>query len=136
MNMIRYAVEHDFDLLNKYDTHINENELRNSIRRKRILLMFNDEEFMGWLRFNLFWDDIPFLNMLYFLEDYRGKGSGSQLVNFWENEMLKNKYKMVLTSTQSNEQAQFFYRKIGYIDCGSLLLPDEPLEIILLKYIA
>ena len=84
----------------------------------------------------MFWDNIPFLNMLYFVEDYRGKGFGSQLVNLWEKEMLKNKCKMVLTSTQSSEQAQFFYRKIGYMDCGSLLLPDEPLEIILLKYIA
>ena len=40
---------------------------------------------------------------------------------------------MVLTSTLSNEQAQFFYRKNGYTDCGSLLLPEEPLEIILRK---
>ena len=75
------------------------------------------------------------MNLLYLFEDYRGKGYGSQLASFWEKEMLKNKYKMVLTSTQSNEQAQFFYRKLGYIDCGSLLLPDEPLEIILLKNI-
>ena len=95
--------------------------------------MFHDDTFIGWLRFNLFWDNIPFMNMLYLLENYRKKGYGSQLVNFWENEMFKNKYKMVLTSTQSNEQAQFFYRKIRYVDCGSLLLPDEPLEIFLLK---
>ena len=31
------------------------------------------------------------------------------------------------------EQGQFFFRKIGYRDCGSLLMPDEPLEIILSK---
>ena len=135
MNVIRYAAENDFELLNKYDKHICEAELRNCIRAKRILIMFDDENFVGWLRFNLFWDNIPFMNMLYLLEDYRRKGYGSQLVNFWENEMLKSKYKMVLTSTQSNEQAQFFYRKIGYIDCGSLLLPDEPFEIIFLKNI-
>jgi len=47
--------------------------------------------------------------------------------------MKKNNHKIVLTSTLSSEQAQFFYRKNGYIDCGSLLLPKEPLEIILLK---
>lgn len=74
--------------------------------------------------------------LLYILEAYRGKGYGSRLVDFWEREMLKGRYKIVLTSTQSNEQAQFFYRKIGYRDCGSLLLPNEPLEIILLKNIA
>lgn len=133
IKMIRYAVENDFELLIKYDKHICETELRDCIKAKRVLIMFSDNIFIGWLRFNLFWDNIPFMNMLYFLEDYRGKGYGSQLVTFWEREMLKNKHKMVLTSTQSNERAQFFYRKIGYADCGSLLLPDEPLEIILLK---
>ncbi len=131
--MIRYANENDFELLSNYDTHISSTELRNCINTKKILIMFHNNSFIGWLRFNLFWDAIPFINMLYFLENYRKKGYGSQLVNFWEKEMLKNNYKKVLTSTQSNEQAQFFYRKIGYVDCGSLLLPDEPLEIILLK---
>ena len=131
--MIRYAVDDDFELLSKYDNHICKTELRNCIKTKRILIMFNDDIFIGWLRFNMFWDNIPFMNMLYLLEEHRGKRYGSQLVSFWENEMLKRRYKMVLTSTQSNEQAQFFYRKIGYVDCGSLLLPDEPLEIILLK---
>lgn len=98
-------------------------------------MMFRDDHFIGWLRFNLFWDNIPFMNMLYFLEDYREKGYGSRLVRFWEKEMLKSSYKMVLVSTRSDEQAQFFYRKIGYTDCGSLLLPDEPSEIIFLKYL-
>lgn len=131
--MIKYANEDNFEILKKYEHCINESELKNSINAKRILVMFNNDVFIGWLRFNLFWDNIPFMNMLYFLEEYRNKGYGRQLLNYWEKEMLKSNYKRVLTSTLSNEQAQFFYRKNGYIDCGSLLLPNEPLEIILLK---
>lgn len=131
--MIRYASENDFELLKKYDKHIDKIQLKNMINTKNILIMFDNDSFIGWLRFSLFWDSIPFMNMLYFLEGYRRKGYGTQLVDFWEKEMLKNKYNIVLTSTLSNEQAQFFYRKNGYIDCGSLLLPNEPLEIILLK---
>lgn len=73
------------------------------------------------------------MNMLYFLEEYRGKGYGKQLVDYWEKEMLKDHYETVLTSTLSTEKAQFFYRKNGYVDCGSLLLLNEPLEIILRK---
>lgn len=38
-----------------------------------------------------------------------------------------------MTSTLSNEEAQLFYRKIGYKDIGSLIYELEPLEIILLK---
>lgn len=81
----------------------------------------------------MFWDNTPFMNMLYLLDNERGKGNGSRLVIFWENEMKQKNYEFVLTSTQSNEEAQFFYRKIGYVDSGALLLPNEPLEIILYK---
>ena len=95
--------------------------------------MYEDDKFVGWLRYNLFWDNTPFMNMLYLLDNKRGKGNGSRLVIFWENEMKQKNYEFVLTSTQSNEEAQFFYRKIGYVDSGALLLPNEPLEIILYK---
>ena len=131
--MIRYADTADFDIVKIYDKHICESELRNAISNNRILLIHNNDAFLGWLRFNLFWDNTPFMNMLFILDQYRGKGYGKQLLNYWEAEMRKNNYHMVMTSTLSSEQAQFFYRKNGYIDCGSLLLPDEPLEIILRK---
>lgn len=134
--MIRYANEKDFETVRKYDSHISEKELKNAIAFKRVLVMYHDDRFAGWLRFNLFWDEIPFMNMLYLLEEYRGQGYGGRLVDFWEKEMADSGYETVLTSTLSNEQAQFFYRKNGYRDCGSLLLPEESLEIILRKNLA
>lgn len=49
---------------------------------------------------------------------------------------MKNKgYNLLMTSTLSNEQAQHIYRKLGYKDSGSLLLENEPLEIIFTKNI-
>ena len=108
--------------------------MENVIARKRIILLFIDGKYEGWLRFNLFWDNIPFMNLLFIIsEDQRGKGYGRKLVAFWEHEMAEQGYKFVMTSTQSDEEAQFFYRKLGYTDRGSLILPDEPLEIIFYK---
>lgn len=133
--MIRYAEETDIPILSEHDKHISKEELENSVRLKRILVLSVDGIFVGWLRYNLFWDNTPFMNMLYVLEEERGKGYGKELVDFWEIEMRRKGYGRVLTSTLSNEQAQFFYRKLGYADIGSLLLPDEPLEIIFLKEI-
>ena len=56
---------------------------------------------------------------------------------FWENEMRKLGYKMVMTSTQVDEQAQHFYRKLGYVDRGSICLDNTPLaqpqEMLMLK---
>lgn len=52
--MIRYADCDDFELLSGYDKHIGKAELKNCIAEKRILLMFENGIFVGWLRFNLF----------------------------------------------------------------------------------
>lgn len=130
---IRYAESGDMEMIAEYDTHISKEELENAIARKRIILLFLDGEYKGWLRFNLFWDNIPFMNLLFILEDQRGKGYGKKLVVFWEREMAKQGYQFVLTSTLSDEAGQFFYRKLGYTDRGALVLPGEPLEIILYK---
>ena len=130
---IRLADTADIDFLEKHDKHIKKEELLLAVSLRRILIAECKEERVGWLRWNLFWDNTPFMNMLYCLEGYRGKGYGRQLVAFWENEMLKNNYKRVCTSTRSDEQAQFFYRKLGYRECGSFIFPNEPLEIVFLK---
>ena len=95
--------------------------------------MLVDGVFAGWLRWNLFWDEIPFMNMLYFLEDYRGKGYGTQMVRFWESEMVKLGYDKVMTSSQANEFAQHFYRNLGYQDAGSFFPFCNDLEIIFTK---
>ena len=55
----------------------------------------------------------------------------------WEFEMRVKGYGMVLTSTQVNENAQNFYRKMGYKDCGSLIIDipgyEQPAELFLSK---
>ncbi len=131
--MVRYAAESDFEELARLDCHIFPEELRNAIHLRRVPIIENGGGLAGWLRYNLFWGNIPFMNRLYVLEGKRGQGLGGKLVEFWEAEMKRLGYDQVLTSTLSSEQAQFFYRKHGYVDCGSLLLPGEPLEIFLRK---
>ena len=130
---IRYAEQSDLEMIAEYDDDVSEEVLRDAIAMKRIILLFIGGVYEGWLRFNLFWDNIPFMNLLYLFEDQRGKGYGTKMVEFWEREMAEQGFGFVLTSTQSNEEAQFFYRKLGYTDRGALVLPDEPLEIILYK---
>ena len=133
---IRYAGPSDIEMISEYDEHLSKEELKNAIALKRIILLFIDGRFEGWLRFNLFWDNIPFMNLLFILEEQRGRGYGRELVGFWEREMKAQGYRFVMTSTQSDEEAQFFYRKLGYTDRGALVLPDEPLEIIFYKNVS
>ena len=93
-------------------------------------------EIVGWLRWNHFWDEIPFMNMLHVAARLRGRSIGTSLVLAWENRMRELGCARVLTSTLSDETAQHFYRKLGYVDSGALLLPGEALEIIFSKSLA
>ena len=79
-------------------------------------------------RYNLFWDNIPFLTLINLDENYQGKGFGRKAMLSWEKEMRKHGYKMVMTSTQVDEQVQHFYRKLGYAEEGSLSFDNTPLE--------
>ena len=73
--MIRYANMNDFAVLRKYEHGIVDCQLKESIAAGRIVIMLSPRSsLIGWLRFNLFWDSIPFINLLYLLDEYRGQG--------------------------------------------------------------
>ena len=132
--IIRLASASNLSFLAEHDRHIALSELDSAIRLGRVLLLETAEgEPIGWLRWNLFWDNTPFMNLLYLLEDYRLKGYGRTLVSHWEALMREQGYAAVLTSTQANEGAQHFYRHLGYEDVGGFLLPGETYELILHK---
>ena len=128
-----YADQNDYIFLKENDSDIENEVLKEKIKAKEIILLKENGQTIGWLRYGLFWDMIPFMNMLQIKETYRRKGLGKQLVLFWESEMKKYGHKFVMTSSQSDEEGQHFYRNLEYKDTGSLLLPKEPLEIIFIK---
>ncbi|MDF2479584.1 MAG: acetyltransferase, family [Sphingobacterium sp.] len=133
---IGYANEADAQFILDNDKHISKQLVETKLKEKEILLARNqDRKIIGWLRFNYFWDNTPFMNMLYLDKACRRRGIGKKLVSFWENDMRIKGYRLVMTSTLSDEQSQHFYRKLGYKDSGSLLFNDEPLEIIFTKHI-
>lgn len=135
-NGIRCAALMDLDWLSAYDHHVARDVLAESIRLGRVLVMEQAGARIGWLRWNLFWDNTPFMNLLYLLDGHRGQGLGRALVSRWESDMIALGHKRIMTSTQADESAQHFYRKLGYRDAGALLLPGEPTELLLIKEIS
>lgn len=127
---IRIAEENDFEVLHKNDKHVSAEILKKKIADKNILIAEVGSELAGWLRYNFFWDEIPFMNMLFVIEKFRDKGVGSSLVKEWERLMLVCGHKTLLTSAQANEYSQHFYRKLGYKDLGGFTPFGEEYEII------
>ncbi len=132
---IRLARTNDLEMLSLNDKHISKCELENLIGLNRIYIIEINGNFIGWLRYNLFWDNTPFMNMLYISEGNRNRGFGKLLVEHWENEMRVLGYNTVMTSTSSDEYAQHFYMKLGYKVVGGFTPHCDPFEIILSKQI-
>jgi len=107
---------------------LSEDEFERKVRDQRGYVLSVDDTPIGVMRYNLFWDNTPFLTLIHMEESHQGKGYGRQAMVFWENEMRRLGYKMVMTSTQVDEQAQHFYRKLGYVERGGIFLDNTPLE--------
>lgn len=135
LDMIRKATGKDLDFLKK-DVHISSLILKENIERGYVYIIeTKDGTSIGWLRYNLFWDNTPFLNMLYVLEEYRDKGYGSLALTYWEEEMKKQGFKEFMTSTLVHESAIHFYLKHGYEAVGGFHPSLSEYEIILKKTI-
>jgi len=128
------ATDSHYAYIREHDRHILEHLILPKIRGNEIYILQDEEDsIVGWMRHCYFWDNTPFMNMIWIDDTYRNKGLGKKAVLFWEDEMKKLGFNLVMTSTLANEGAQHFYRKLGYRDSGCLILEDEPLEIILTK---
>ncbi len=128
MFLITHAVLKDANDYFKIDQHLPKSEYESKIRDKRCYIIHYTEKPIGVMRYNLLFDFIPFLTLIFIDEQYRNKGFGKQALLFWEKEMRQLGHKMVITSTQIDEQAQHFYRKLGYIDKGGLFFDNTPFE--------
>ena len=125
---IRHVIELDKSFWFTLDGDLREDEFEIKIRYKRGYVISDGDKPIGVMRYNLMWDSLPFLTLIYFDEAYRGKGFGRQAMLHWENEMRELGYTMVMTSTQVDEEAQHFYRKLGYKERGGIFLDNTPWE--------
>lgn len=130
---VRLAQDGDLGFLRAHDRHPPDAALVNAVESGRVMVLDIEGAIHGWLRWSLFWDEHPFLNMISIFETDRSQGLGSTLLDVWEREMRERQYSRVLTSTASDERSQRLYRRRGYIDAGVLLLPDEVAELLLSK---
>ncbi len=137
MVTIRYMTLADKDFWYSLDRHLSGEEFERKVRDKRGYILEEDGIPVGLLRYNLFWDNTPFCTLLFVDWAHQKKGYGRRLMEHWEADMKELGYGMLLTSTQADEEAQHFYRKLGYKDCGGFVptVPgfEQPMELILEK---
>ena len=66
--IVRLATVSDIGILVLHDRHVSKNILEQAVEARHVMVIEEDGDFAGWLRWSLFWDSIPFLNMLFLLQ--------------------------------------------------------------------
>ena len=113
------GIEKEYDnILKGEDGYINSEYVsftpEDEIEGGFVLVAKKDEKIVGVLRCSLFWQSIPFLDLIFLEENFRRLGIGSAMIKKWEDDMVKLGFTHVMTSTQANETAYVFYEKLGY----------------------
>ena len=134
---IRLAVAADKVKILQYDRHIHHNKVGECIHNGLVDVLCDGDKLVGVLRYNLFWQTIPFLDLIFIDEAYRGQGWGRKMMAQWEDSMKSMGYPHVMLSTQEDETAKYFYEKLGYRRIGAFLPPEQDAdEIMYLKELA
>lgn len=137
MLQVREVTMADREFWFRLDRHLAAEEFERKVRDGQGYVLTEAGEPVGLLRYNLFWDGIPFCTLLFVDDAHQQRGYGRMLMAHWEQKMKQKGYGLVLVSTQVDEQAQHFYRKLGYKDCGCLVLDapgyEQPMEMFLSK---
>ncbi len=137
---IKIVTDQDKEFVMSIDKHIDDISYANRVYTKSGYVIWEKDRRIGIILHCVIWDRIPFMNLIWLSEEHRGKGFGRGAILAWEEEMKNRGYRMVLISTQVDEDAQYLYRKLGYIDCGGWVfcnIPfDQPMELFLRKVLS
>ena len=138
--IIELAQNKDKQKIAKLDRHIPSQRLGECIGNGQVYVLKDDsiknggqnhclkDPVVGVLRYSLFWQTIPFLDLIYIDEAYRNHGFGTQMMSKWENLLKLQGYQYAMTSTQADEEAWKFYEKLGYRKTGGFFPPEQEAE--------
>ncbi len=79
MMKVRFGKEEDFELVQKIDDGIVFPEYKKWIDNNQVYLIFENEEFAGWIQYSFFLERIPMINYFKLFEEFRGTGTGENV---------------------------------------------------------
>jgi ribosomal protein S18 acetylase RimI-like enzyme len=107
----------------------NEVWLQSGLRSDSLQIAEADQSPIGFLSYSILWGTLPFLELIEVSPSSRGQNLGREMVRAWEQMMADRGFDLVLTSTNADGDAQNFWRKIGYTDCGALTVRSKAAEV-------
>ncbi len=135
MMKVRYGAEEDFSLVQKIDDSIIMPEFKKWVNNRQVLLIYENDDFAGWLQYSFFLERIPMINYFSLFEEFRGIGDGTLSLLIWERQMMERMYdKFMVAINKNDENAIRFFEEKGYKQIGDVNIPNEEEKSIYFKF--
>ena len=119
--MVRFAGASDLSACVELDPHVGEDVLARKIEAGEVVLAEVNGEPAGYLRLEYLWSKVPYIGLIFVVEERRGCGVGRAMLAFVEGFLRGRSYRVLLSSSQADEaEPQAWHRRMGFEECGVL----------------
>jgi ribosomal protein S18 acetylase RimI-like enzyme len=118
---VGYASLQDLPWLMENDGYVSADWVERCINHQEYITVSEGNHNLGFLRFSLFWGEIPYMSLIMVKPDHQKRGIGTAMFNFWEQAMREKGAKVLLTSSDYDElDPQAWHKRNGFEACGQL----------------
>ena len=118
---VRWAVADDWAFIEEIERsrRVTDRVLRAKLELNDLVVAERDGRLVGYLRLDPLWSCLPFIGLIWVIEDERRNGVGKALLAFVERAALEQDWHVVYSSTDANEpEPQAWHRHVGFEECG------------------
>ena len=100
-SMTYATIEDKPHFVNQWE-NLPESEYESKIRDKRCYVIRHEDKPIGYMRYNLIFDFVPFLTCFYIVDPHKRKGFGKQAMLHWESVGVNETQKQIIAKMNAN----------------------------------
>jgi N-acetylglutamate synthase-like GNAT family acetyltransferase len=101
--------------------------IKRKVEQREIIVAENmPQRLVGYLRLEYLWSSVPYIALIWVVEDQRQRGIGSAMLRYLENALRQQGHTALYSSSQANEpEPQAWHRHVGFEECGFIAGMNE-----------
>ena len=93
--------------------------IQRKVEQREIIVAEKAGQLVGYLRLEYLWSLVPYIALIWVVEDQRRQGIGKALLHHLENVLREQGHTALYSSSQANEpEPQAWHRHAGFEECG------------------
>jgi L-amino acid N-acyltransferase YncA len=133
----RFGKAEDIPILQAWNPWPKDEDWRRMAEHERLVVVEEESgEVAGYAFYSLLYCTVPFLGMIYFREESRGRGGSRILLEFLETDLRRRGYAALLSSSQTDEpEPQRWHAHMGFHSNGIIenIADDNVGEVVFRK---